>query len=92
MAKYLISYDYHKIKNYQPLYDQLTAWKAAKLLESVWLVNLKGTATAVRNALQAVADADDSFAIIELQEGSDWATTKGVKKPGVEWLKKNIKG
>lgn len=90
MAKYLISYDYHRIRNYKPLYEKLTSWKAKKLLESIWLANLNGTAKAVRAELEAVADNDDAFAVIELQALSDWATTKGVYTEGTDWLTANL--
>lgn len=90
MAKYLITYDYRNTRNYTPLYNLLAQWGAARLLESVWLANLNGTAAAVRDALTSVADSDDVFAVIELKNGSDWATTSGVQKNGVEWLEANL--
>jgi hypothetical protein len=90
MAKYAISYDYHKVRNYKPLYELLIAWNAKRLLESLWLANLDGSAVAVRAALESVADADDAFAVIQLVEGSDWATTKGVYTTGVDWLQANL--
>ena len=42
-----------------------------------------------RDALKAVADNDDSVAVIELKGGSGWATSNA-RKSGVDWLKANI--
>ena len=91
MGLYVIGYDYHKERDYRRLYEILAQWKAVPLLESLWLANLNGSAPAVRNALQKVGDSDDTFAVIELKAGSDWAATKGTKKGCAEWLRAHIK-
>jgi len=90
MSKYLLSYDYHHERDYKKLYELLDRWGAKRILESLWFANLNGTATAGREALKSVADADDAFLVIELQEGSDWAHTRGVYKTGSEWLSANL--
>ena len=90
MALFMISYDYHKIRNYQPLYDLLNRWNAARLLESLWLVELNAGAMAVRDAVKSVADADDAFAVIELEPSSGWATTAGVFTTGTDWLERHM--
>lgn len=89
MAHFMISYDLHNRRNYQPLWDQLNYWGAVRLLESVWVVSLTGTAIQARQTLQKVTDDDDSIAVIELKPGSMWGTFNG-KPAGVAWLKKNI--
>jgi hypothetical protein len=88
MAYFVISYDLHKAKHYQPVWDQLEEWGATRALESLWLAHLDGTAAQVRDALKALVDDDDSIVVIELEQGSGW----GVKKAPLAgaWLKKNI--
>lgn len=89
MASFLISYDLHKVRNYQPLYDKLDEWGAVRLLESVWLANMTGTAGAIRDVLAGLGDDDDSFAVIELKKGSRWATRRA-KKSGNDFLRANL--
>ncbi len=89
MTHYVISYDLHNQRTYQPVWNLLNQWGAAKLLESLWLVTLDAGAGPVRDALLAVVDADDSIAVIELKTGSDWASIR-VVPAGLTWLKNNI--
>jgi CRISPR associated protein Cas2 family len=89
MTFFVISYDLHNARAYEPIHRQLKSWGAVRMLESVWLANLNGNATQVRNILQNLGDSDDSFAVLELKQGSDWATIRA--KPGAtEWLRANI--
>ena len=74
MPAFLITYDLRKQRNYQPLYDLLRQWKAARLLESVWLAELAGPAATVRDLIRQRTDADDAVAVIELKAGFNWAT------------------
>lgn len=90
MPAYLIGYTYHRERDYRRLYALLAKWGAKRVLDSTWLANLSGTAVAVINALKAVGDADDSFVVIELKPGSDWATTAGVYQEGADWLGVNL--
>jgi hypothetical protein len=89
MAHFIISYDLHNQRHYQPVWDKLESWGAVRLLESLWVATLNNTAGEVRDALKLVVDKDDSIAVIELKKGSGWGTWNG-KKPGVDWLKANI--
>jgi hypothetical protein len=89
MAHYLISYDLHKQRNYQPVWDKLEAWGAVRLLESLWVVTRNSTANQIRDDLKAAIDSDDSIAILELKSGSGWSTWNA-RKSGIDWLKKNI--
>lgn len=90
MALYAISYDLHKNRDYDALYEVLRKWKAVRLLESLWLANLTGNAAGVRDALKAALDNDDSVAVIELKRGSDWACIRA-KEAGVGWLRSNLR-
>ncbi len=90
MAHYVISYDLHKARNYQPVWNALASWGAVRLLESLWVVTLADSVGTVREALKALVDADDSIAVIELKAGSDWATFNA-RQAGVDWLTSNIR-
>lgn len=89
MAHFLISYDLHSSRTYQPVWNELEGWGAVRLLESLWVVSLNNTAVEIRDALKAVIDGDDSVAVVELQPGSQWATQRS-SDLGTAWLRKNI--
>ena len=89
MAHFIISYDLHKQRNYQPVWDLLESWGAVRLLESLWVVTLPNKASHIRDAVKDAADDDDSVAVVELKAGSGWAASKA-KKEGVAWLRQNI--
>jgi hypothetical protein len=86
MALFVISYDLRKQRNYQPLYDCLNKWGAARLLESLWLAELAGPAAPVRDILTSLIDADDGVAVIELKAPFNWATMR-TQQNGTAWLK-----
>jgi CRISPR/Cas system-associated endoribonuclease Cas2 len=90
MAHYVISYDLHNARNYQPVWNMLEKWGAVRLLESLWVLTISTEAGTLRTALQGAADNDDSIAVIELKAGSEWSTVRG-RPLGVEWLSRNIK-
>lgn len=90
MAHFLISYDLHKVRNYEPLWAALGSWGAVRLLESVWLVSINSGAGDIRDALLRAVDNDDSIAVIELKPGSEWSTHRA-KPAGTDWLTLNIK-
>lgn len=85
----MISYDLHNRRVYTKLYELLAAWKAQRLLESLWLAELRGPADVLRQMLIGTLDIDDAVAVIELKVGSQWATTRG-QQPGVNWLALHI--
>ena len=88
MALFLISYDFHRVKKYERLYEVLeTKWKAKRLLESLWLAELKGPASEILRLLRAVIDSDDSLVVIELRGNFDWHTIRA-RPPGVALLRK----
>lgn len=85
-----MTYDAHKERNYTRLYQLMKDWGAVRLLQSVWLAELRGPATEVRDFIRAALDGDDSVAVVELLPGTDWATYDFVGSPGVAWLQRNI--
>jgi hypothetical protein len=89
MLNYIISYDLHQQRHYQPVWNLLEAMGATRLLESLWVVSSNLTALQIRDALQAVIDNDDSTAVIELKPGSWWAN-RLAKPAGVQWLQQRI--
>jgi hypothetical protein len=85
MTNVLISYDLHKIRNYQPLWDGLAKIGATRLLESLWVVTVAADVANVRDALAGLADNDDSLVVIELPVGTSWST-RAARPGGVAWL------
>ncbi|WP_152539797.1 SinR [Afipia sp. P52-10] len=90
MAKFIASYDLHKQRNYEPVWEALENLGATRLLESLWVLSAQLTASQVRDIIKAAADDDDSVAVVELQQGADWACVKA-KQDGVAWLRQNIR-
>lgn len=89
MASYIVSYDLHQQRHYQPVWNLLESMGATRLLESLWVITTNLTAAQIRDALQNVIDNDDSTAVIELKPGSWWAN-RLAKPLGVQWLQRNI--
>lgn len=86
MPLYLISYDLHKKREYDALIAQLEKWHARRIAYSVWLGNLRGPASIVRDLLRTLVDTDDDMVVIELKPGSEWATYTDRDNPGIPWL------
>lgn len=89
MAHYIVSYDLHNQRHYEPVWNLLGQLGATRLLESLWVVTSGLTAVQLRDALDKVIDKDDSTAVVELKSGSFWASQRA-KPLGVEWLQRNI--
>jgi hypothetical protein len=87
--KYLITYDNHPPRNYDALYRLMAEWKAVRLAQSVWLVELRGPADAIRNIVQGKLQLNDTVAVLELKPGSDWATSH-VSAAASAWLSANV--
>ena len=85
MPMFLISYDLRKQRNYQPLYETMTEWRAKLVLQSVWLADLKGPAETIVEILMPLVDGDDALLVVELAPGFDWATLR-VEPAGQAWL------
>jgi hypothetical protein len=90
LAHYVISYDLHKARNYQPVWNQLEQWGATRLLESLWVLTTSADAGDLRIALQKLVDNDDSLAVLELKPGSAWSTLNA-RPAGADWLARNIR-
>jgi CRISPR/Cas system-associated endoribonuclease Cas2 len=91
MSLFLITYDLRQPgRNYQPLYDLLgTNWRASKVAESVWLLQITADAVTVRDTIHRVVDDNDRIIVIELKAGSMWATRTAMPD-GAAWLQRNI--
>lgn len=91
MVHFIIAYDLRKLRDYEPLWAQLRAWGAVRLLESLWVVCLSGVNTGdICAALRRITDKDDGIAVIQLIPGSEWSSFEA-KPAGVNWLKRNIR-
>ena len=73
MALYLLSYDLRKEgRDYQKLYDELKAFNAVRILESVWCFNrFKTSCNNLCNYFRQFIDSNDGIIVTEV---SDWAT------------------
>lgn len=86
MTLYVLTYDVRSTNHdYQPLWDQLNKWGAAHLQNSVWLADLTGKASEVRDAMKKHMHADDTACAIQIFSNSDWATSHA-RKTGTNWL------
>lgn len=90
MALYIVSYDLRKKRDYPAIWKALETAGAVKLLESLWLLDVPLSATAVRDKFGAEMDADDGIAIVQIDSTGYWAT-RGVLSEGRDWLKQKIK-
>ena len=75
MAQYLITYDNHAPRDYSGVYKLMASWDAVKLTESLWLTNLLGPAPIIRDIVISTMEWNDTVAVIELKQGTDWATS-----------------
>jgi hypothetical protein len=90
MTNVLTSYDLHKIRNYQPLWDGLAKIGATRLLESLWVVTVAADVGQVRDALLGLLDNDDSVVVLELPVGASWSA-RSVRAGGAAWLTKFVR-
>lgn len=89
MPLYLMSYDAHKHRDYTEIYKLMDEWRAARLLESLWLGELRGPAETIRDIMRECLDNDDSVAVIELEPTAEWAT-RLAQETGTNWLWQHI--
>lgn len=88
MATFIITYDTHAGRNYQPLYDGMKEKSGVRLAESVWGITLNNTAGEVRDWIKNLLDGDDTIVVIQVKPKPSWATQKA-KKVATDWLKEN---
>lgn len=89
MPAYLITYDLRRQRNYGPLVQQLRQWNCISPLESVWLGQLAGPATTIRDILTRLIDGDDGLMVVELVRGAQWGTNRVNENAGA-WLQRNV--
>lgn len=87
MAIYIVSYDLRAPgRNYDALYKALRSLDAfAHPLESLWLIEVPGSASHVRDTLKTVMDKNDGIVVIEFTPAADWAVS-GINSPSAEWI------
>jgi CRISPR/Cas system-associated endoribonuclease Cas2 len=87
LALYVLTYDVRmKNHDYARLYELLRSWGAAHLQDSVWLADLNGGASAIRDAMKTHMHADDTACVIQIPSISNWATSHA-RQEGTDWLK-----
>ena len=72
MAKYVVSYDLRKQRNYDDLYSALEELAAVRILESDWLVVSGQSAAQLRDALVKHMDGDDGLFVAALTGEAAW--------------------
>jgi CRISPR/Cas system-associated endoribonuclease Cas2 len=88
LTAFIVTYDVRaKNHDYTGLYSLLSQWRAAHLQNSVWLVDLNGSAINIREALKQHMHADDTIAVIQLPVASCAWATQHVRAEGLDWLK-----
>ena len=72
MGLYFLSYDLRAAKNYEQLYEGLTAFSAIRVLESLWCFNRFNTnAEGLVDYFRGFIDSDDGLSVVEV---NDWAS------------------
>ncbi len=71
MAKYLITYDLKKTKDYPHLWTELGRLGACRAMLSVWILKSNSTAEQLVKHLRSFIDADDKLLVVAT---GDWAS------------------
>jgi hypothetical protein len=74
MPVFVVSYDLNREKDYQRLWDALTALEGRRILYSQWVVYSPTTAEALRDTLARFIDRDDSLLVMD-RDSRDWGAT-----------------
>jgi hypothetical protein len=78
MTVYVVSYDLRQPgRNYQPLWDRLAAWKAIRILESLWVIDTESKAAVIRDDLKSYIDSNDGLFVAGLTGETAWHKLKG---------------
>lgn len=90
MAKYLITYDLIKDKDYSKLIEAIKsiANGYSKPLKSTWIIGHPGSASDIVNALSPYIDLDDKLLVTLVTKDTSW--TKSLEDKTREWLRKHI--
>lgn len=73
MAVLLVTYDLRQPgRNYEPVFAYLKRFTYCKGMESVWLLDTTTPTGQIRDALQALVDANDRLFVVRLHR--DWAS------------------
>lgn len=78
-TKYEISYDLRAPgRNYDSLYMRLAAWRAVRVLKSVWIIEADSTtAAAIRDDLAKYIDANDRLLVCTMTGEAAWQKLEG---------------
>lgn len=89
MAIYLISYDNRSPRDYSSLYQLLSQWGAKRLLESLWLADLAGSADSVQMALSNTLGVNDGVFVLEVLRDCN-GSARGVNPDGLLLLNQRL--
>ena len=90
MNTLLIGYDLNRSgQDYDELIDALKSYpRWWHYLDSTWLIKTELSATAVRNTLGKLIDANDELLVVNVSN-DPWAS-KGFNAKGTDWLRNNL--
>ena len=85
MPAYIVTYDAHHDRDYQPLYDAMEETGGVRLAGSVGGISSVQSVSEVRNWVGALLGADDTVVVLRLQRRPAWAT-RNAPKEATDWL------
>ena len=80
MAVYVVTYDLRNesgTQDYEVLWQELKRLDAHRALDSVWLVNINGTAKQVHDHIKRFVDNDDRLWVSELTKNHWYSNVRG---------------
>lgn len=87
---YWISCSLQRERDYSSFHALLASWDAMSLFRSVWLAELRGPASVVRELLSAEIGSDDGLAVVELGNTFDLPATE-VDGDGIVFEKSGVR-
>jgi hypothetical protein len=84
MSMYMIICEVQNRQVYDPLCKIMSQWSAARLLQSVWVVDYPGPASSVRDSVLSRID-PQGVVVVQLQPHFDWATMRA-EVDGRKWI------
>lgn len=89
MTAFLVTYDLVNesgSQDYEPLWDELKRLKAHRTLDSVWLVNMSGSAKNVHDHFKPLLDNDDRLLVCEFTKNHWYSNARSGTN---DWIKNN---
>ena len=79
MYTFFLSYDLRNDRDYKSFYDELSSYKAVKMLDSCWFLNKRNTdASSLRDHFRQFLDSDDRLLV---SRADGWAAYNAADSP-----------